>query len=340
MSIRVLVVDDSAFARKVMREVLQSSREIEVVGTARDGLEALERIVELSPDVVTLDLVMPNLDGLGVLEALPARRAPRIIVVSISDRDSELGIRALQAGAVEIVHKPTALATEHLYELRDELVRKVKAAAAARTPAVAAAPFHAPLPLLQLPARRNLVAIGTSTGGPQALTRLLTALPADFPVPIAIALHIPPGYTHELARRLDDASAIEVEEAHDGLELRPGLAIIARGGVHLTFQRSGLKVLARLSEEPRSAIHSPSVDVLFRSAAETYGASTLGVVLTGMGDDGLIGARLIHQAGGRLLTQSEASCVVYGMPRCVDEAGLSAAQASIEELPHHILREL
>jgi two-component system chemotaxis response regulator CheB len=343
MTIRVLIVDDSAFARKVMREVLQSSPEIEVVGTARDGLEALERIVELAPDVVTLDLVMPNLDGLGVLEALPARSTARFIIVSTSDRESELGVRALQAGAIELVHKPTALATEQLYELREELVRKVKAAAAARTPLASpslAPATYTPRSALSTPARRRVVAVGTSTGGPQALTRLLTAMPGDFPVPIVVALHIPTGYTHELAKRLNDASAIDVEEARDGLELRPGLAIIARGGIHLTMERSGDTIRSRLVEEPRSVAHAPSVDVLFRSAAEAFGAGTLGVVLTGMGDDGLLGARSIHEAGGQILTQTEASCVVYGMPRCVYDAGLSAGQASIEGMPLEIIRHL
>lgn len=339
MTIRVLVVDDSAFARKVMREVLSGSPDIEVVGTARDGLEALERIVELAPDVVTLDLVMPNLDGVGVLDALPPRCPAKVIVVSSSDRDSELGVRALQAGAIELVHKPTALATEQLYEVREELMRKVRAAAAARRPTPS---FEPPLGL-RVPAQRGdvaIVTIGTSTGGPQALTRLLTALPADFPVPIAIALHIPPGYTYELARRLHDASAIDVQEAHDGLELRAGLAVLARGGMHLTLHRMGESVLAHIGQEPRSAVHSPSVDVLFDSAAVAFGRATLGVVLTGMGDDGLSGARHIHEAGGRILTQSESSCVVYGMPRCVHEAGLSAAQAPIESMAEQILRHL
>jgi two-component system, chemotaxis family, protein-glutamate methylesterase/glutaminase len=216
-------------------------------------------------------------------------------------------------------------------------VSKVKAAAAARTPLPRPVP---PTRLRAASTRIRVVAVGTSTGGPQALTRLLTAMPADLPVPIVVALHIPAGYTHELAKRLHEASAIDVEEAYDGLELRPGLAIIARGGVHLSLSRSGDTALARLVDEPRSVAHAPSVDVLFQSAAEAFGAASLGVVLTGMGDDGLLGSRSIHEAGGQILTQTEASCVVYGMPRCVYEAGLSAAQASIEEMPSEIVRHL
>jgi two-component system, chemotaxis family, protein-glutamate methylesterase/glutaminase len=216
-------------------------------------------------------------------------------------------------------------------------VRKVKAAAAARTPLPQPPPLA---PLCQPPARTRLVAVGTSTGGPQALTRLLKAMPADFPVPIVVALHIPAGYTAELAKRLNEQSEIDVDEARDGLELRPGLAIIARGGIHLTLVRNGDTALCRLVDEPRSAAHAPSVDVLFQSAAEAFGAATLGVVLTGMGDDGLLGSRSIHEAGGQILTQSEESCVVYGMPRCVHEAGLSAAEASIEGMPAEIIRHL
>lgn len=337
-AIRVLVVDDSAFARKVLREALSASPGIEVVGTARDGLEALEKIAELSPDVVTLDLVMPNLDGLGVLRALPSSGSPRVVVVSVSDADSERGVEALQSGAVQVVHKPTALATDRLYELSDELVRAVLGAAQARAspPAVPAerrleSSGHT---------RTGIVVLGTSTGGPQALTRLLTALPADFPVPMAVVLHIPVGYTEPMARRLDGACAVEVREAAEGLELRPGRVILARAGVHLKLAQHDRSMVARLDGSPASSPHRPAVDVLFASAAAEYGPSALGVVLTGMGDDGLAGARAIRARGGRLLTESESSCIVYGMPRAVHEAGLAEAEAPLDEMAALILRYL
>lgn len=334
--VRVLVVDDSAFARKVIREVLAASSRIEVVGIARDGFEALQQISELTPDVVTLDLVMPNLDGLGTLRALADLKQPtKVVVVSFSDEESELVIDALQAGAIDFVRKPTALATGRLYELGEELVKTVLAAAQAR----AAPPAIVAPAALRSPAAPSvdLVAIGTSTGGPQALTQLLPAFPADFPVPLVIALHIPVEYTGPLAERLDRASHLTVCEASDEITLRPGLAVLARGGMHLKVARRGLQLVARTARDPL-APYTPSVDVLFESAAAACGARTLGVVLTGMGDDGLAGSRAIHAAKGQILTESEASCVIYGMPRSVDEAGLSSAQIALPAMVAEIVR--
>jgi two-component system chemotaxis response regulator CheB len=338
--IRVLVVDDSAFARKVLREVLEGAEGISVVGTARDGLDALDKIAELRPDVVTLDLVMPGLDGVGVLQALQVPGAPRVIVVSVSDADSERGIEALQSGAVDLVHKPTSLANDRLYEISAELVAKIEAAAGARPLVPAAAPAAAPVPAPRTASHTGVVVIGTSTGGPQALTRLLPALPGDFPVPIAVALHIPFGYTEALARRLDGIAHIRVVEASEGLVLTPGMAVIAPGGLHLKLAREGARLVAHLDVEPVAAQHRPSVDVLFETAAQAMGGKVLGVVLTGMGDDGYQGARAICAAGGRIVNESAASCVVYGMPRVVREAGLSSAEATIDRMAELIARQL
>ena len=338
--IRVLVVDDSAFARKVVREVLSASPALEVVGIARDGLEALEQIAELQPDVMTLDLVMPNLDGLGTLRALGGMASkPKVVLVSISDEDSELVSEALELGAIDLVRKPTALATTRLYELGTELVRKVQAAASAR--AVTLEPIPSPLVLEPGPAPEvELAVIGTSTGGPHALTQLIPALPANFPACVAIALHIPSEYTGPLSARLNQVSALTVAEARDGMELRAGLAVLAPGGVHLSIERDGAKLVCRTSREPRTAPYTPSVDVLFTSAAACSGARTLGVVLTGMGDDGLVGSRAIHAAGGRILTESEASSVIYGMPRSVYEAGLSLEGVTLSRMAEAMLRQV
>lgn len=335
-------MDDSAFARKVLREVLRAPT-FEVVGIARDGLEALEQIALLKPDVVTLDLVMPNLDGIGVLRALralPNEHAPRVIVVSISNDESELGVEALQAGALMIVEKPTALATARLYELEGALTRAVQEAALARNIAprpVSRAPI---MPETMRAPRVRLVAIGTSTGGPQALSRLLPMLPKAFPVPIAIALHIPAGYTAELAKRLDRSSEIDVLEATQGLVMRPGLAVLAQGGHHLKFKAGARGLEVCIDDEPRSEPHAPSVDVLFESAVAKLGGSVQGVVLTGMGSDGLRGARAIHAAGGHVLTEAEASCVVYGMPAMVKDAGFSRAEALLDDMALTILTHL
>jgi len=335
-AIRVLIVDDSAFARKVVRESLATSPQIEVVGIARDGIDALEKIAEFDPDVITLDLVMPNLDGLGVLAALTPEQRSRVVVVSMADGESDIGIAALGFGVFDLVHKPTALAVASLHDIAEELVGKVLLAAAQprnrepqpepEIPATATHPRHSD----------RVVLIGTSTGGPQALTRILKALPADFPAPIAIVLHIPVGYTGPLAERLNNECAIEVLEAYEGLALRPGRAILARAGTHLRLAGSGDTLTAHLDPEPRSSMHRPSVDVLFQSAAHCLGARALAVVLTGMGDDGLHGSRAITEAGGQVLTEMEASCVVYGMPRVVKEAGLSIAEAPLGKMAAEI----
>jgi two-component system, chemotaxis family, protein-glutamate methylesterase/glutaminase len=340
--VRVLVVDDSAFARKVVRESLSTSSQIEVVGTARDGIDALEKIASLTPDVITLDLVMPNLDGLGVLTALTPEQRARVVVVSMADGESDIGLAALALGIFDLVHKPTALAVASLHDIAEELVTKVLLASA-QTAGPARLPLAAitPLPPLGTPSER-VVLIGTSTGGPQALGRLLRAFPVDFPAPIAIVLHIPPGYTGPLAQRLNAECSIEVLEAEEGLELRPGRAILAQAGVHLRLVASadGRAILVHLDPEPSVSVHRPAVNILFESAAASIGKRALGVVLTGMGDDGLIGARAIVAAGGQVLTETEASCVVYGMPRVVKEAGLSTAEASLERMPAAIMSRL
>ena len=334
---RVLVVDDSAFARKVLRETLTASPDVDVVGIARDGLEALEKIAELLPDVITLDLMMPNLDGIGVLRELIATHSNALVIlVSSSDRDSEVVVEALTLGAFDVVKKPTALATDVLYELSSELVRKVLAAAESRAAKARLMSGGTPVPLglprpYTPPGEVELVVIGTSTGGPNALTRVLTALPANFNLPIAIALHIPADYTLALARRLDHDSAIQVVEAGavDTI-LRPGVAVLARGGAHMRIERRGTILVARTTSEPGNADYFPSVDLLFESAAKASRHRTLGVVLTGMGNDGLRGSREIVEHGGCVITESETSCVVYGMPRCVAEAGLSAVSRPLD----------
>lgn len=338
---RVLVVDDSAFARKVVREVLAGDAALEVVGLARDGLEALEKIDELRPDVITLDLVMPHLDGLGVLRALEGRAsAPRVVVVSFGDAESQIGLEALRLGAVALVHKPTNLAIDRLYELGAELLQAVAAAAAGKAPGVSVVATPLGLHLHNRPITKDVLVIGASTGGPQALTRLLTALPGDLPVPVALVLHIPTGFTGPFAQRLDQECALEVLEASEGMELVPGRVVVARAGVHLSFSTSAGRVLAHLDVAPLSTPHRPAVDVLFSSAARTYGQRTLGVVLTGMGDDGLVGCTDIVERGGTVLGEHASTCVVYGMPRVVADAGLVTEQQPIDEMAAAVLRHL
>lgn len=328
---RVLVVDDSAFARTVLSRVLRASGNIDVIGTARDGDDALEQIKALDPDIVTLDLTMPRLDGIGVLRALGGRARPRVIVVSVSTIDSAQGVEALSLGAIDLISKPSALATDRLYELGADLVAKVLATNV-KPSIIGLAPL-APLPSL-LP-RSELVMIGTSTGGPQALSRVLATLPADLAAPVAMVLHIPVGYTEALAKRLDAQSPLEVLEAYDGIELRAGRAVLAKAGMHLLVVREHNRLIGRLEPGPSRA-HVPAVDELFTSGAMAAGPGALGVVLTGMGNDGLAGARAIIAAGGQLVTEAQSTCVVYGMPRCVAEANLGARSAPLDLISREI----
>ena len=341
--IRVLVVDDSAFARKVMRQVLEGEPRCEVVGIARDGLDALEKITELAPDVITLDLVMPELDGLGVLEALKALPSPpRVVVVSMSDADSELGVSALLAGAFDVVHKPTALATDRLYELADELRRKVLLAADSppgiANPEVVRAPSVAPGPILST--ARELVVVGASTGGPRAVTQLLRGLPATFPLPIAVVVHMPAGYTEAFANRLNSECAVSVSEASAGATFEPGHVLVARAGVHLKVKRVAGSLVAALEAQPIEHLHRPSVDALFTSAAEAAGGNVIGVVMTGMGSDGLEGARALRTAGSIVLVEHESTCVVYGMPRAIADAGLATERVPLPGLAAAVIARL
>jgi len=342
--IRVLVVDDSAFLRKVVSQMLSRSPFIEVVATARDGAEALELVEEHRPDVVTLDLMMPGMDGVTFLREQMRRRPVAVVVCSIAHESGEMALGALEAGAVDFVQKPTALATEKVFEIADELIEKVKAASLVRLPRAAPEPTSdtASGNMVETKPRTattaDIVVIGVSTGGPQALRHLIPQLPADLPVPVAMVLHMPVGYTEMYAQRLNDISTLEVAEAREGDLIRPGAVFLAPAGRHLSFVRqSDGSVRAHLDLHPMDTPHRPAVDVLFRSAAEAYGARTLGVVMTGMGQDGLLGAGHIKAQGGRIVTEAESSCIVYGMPRAVDEASLSDRRVPLEQMAATIL---
>jgi two-component system chemotaxis response regulator CheB len=324
--------------------MLSRSPYIEVVGSARDGLEALELVEQLKPDVVTCDLNMPRLDGVGFVRQQMLRRPVPILILSIAGGEAAQAINALDAGAVDFVQKPTALATDDLLRIREELIEKVKAAA------------HVPIDSL-LPSQRGaesqptvparqasqvaIVVIGVSTGGPQALRALLPRFPESFPVPIVMVLHMPVGFTALYAAKLDEICSLDVREAVEGDELRPGLALLAPAGRHLKLDRSASgRIISRLTMQPIALLHRPSVDVLFQSAAEIYGQGVLGVVMTGMGSDGREGAAWIKAKGGTIITEAQESCVIYGMPRSVVEAGLSDAAISLPHLAEAITERL
>ena len=333
--LRVLVVDDSAYVRKVIKQMLSRSPFLDVVGTARDGEEALKLVEQLRPDVVTVDLIMPGIGGLGFIREQMARQPLPMVVVSIASETSQLVLDALDAGAIDFVQKPSALATERVFEMSSDLIEKVKAAGLVQMGRVAilttgtavSAPAQPAAKMVVSSDRQpafDIVAIGISTGGPQALRYLIPRLPADFPVPIAIVLHMPVGYTEVYAAKLDEIARLRVSEAREDAALRPGEVLIAPAGQHLLIRKNanGYPV-AHLDARPFDSLHRPSVDVLFGSAAEVFGPRVLGVVMTGMGDDGTEGARLIRAKGGRIFAEAEQTCVVYGMPRSVVEAGLA-----------------
>ena len=339
--VRVLIVDDSAYVRKVIRQILSRSPFIEVVGAARDGRDALEMAAELNPDVITCDLIMPELDGVGFIREQMARRPIPIVVVSIASESGELVLSALDAGAVDFVQKPTALATDRLLEISDDLIEKVKAAARARPVVVGDVATTPAVPRAAATHAFDMVVIGISTGGPQALKMLIPKLPAEFSVPIAIVLHMPVGYTELYARKLNEQSALTVLEAQGGEVVTPGHVYIAPAGRHLTLRRNGAKqVVTYLDVRPLDTPYRPSVDSLFHSAADVYGSRVLGIVMTGMGSDGREGSAWIKAKGGTVLTEAEASCVVYGMPRSIVEAGLSDAQVRLDQMADAVLERI
>lgn len=338
---KVLVIDDSALMRQMLAEMLASDPDIEVVGTASDPLIARERIKATNPDVITLDIEMPRMDGLEFLsKIMTLRPMPVVMVSSLTSHGTEATLRALELGAVDFVAKPTSDLTGELPALRDEIVAKVKSAALARVRQhdVAADPGSRTR-LTFGPGYRStdrILAIGASTGGVEALTEVITALPANAPGTV-IVLHMPPKFTFSFAQRLDGLSAVRVAEAVDGARVIPGHAFIAPGGYHMRLARSGGQFTCRIGGNDHSSGHCPSVDVLFASVAKAAGRNAVGLILTGMGRDGAAGLLEMRRAGARTLGQTEASSLVYGMPRVAFEIGAVEEQVDLKDAAARLL---
>jgi two-component system chemotaxis response regulator CheB len=334
--VSVLVVDDSVVVRKLVTRILDADPELRVVGTAANGRIALEKVALLAPDIITLDIEMPEMDGLETLAAIRkiAPKLPVIMFSTLTERAAASTLDALALGASDYVTKPSQLhdPAEALEAVRSQLVPKIKALTGRRrTPVVAPATVAAraavrrPLVTRTGPlARPNVLALGSSTGGPDALATLVAALPATLPVPIVAVQHMPPLFTRLFAQRLDRLTGIPVRDAVDGEPLLAGLMLIAPGDHHLSLRREGARVLTVLSDGLPENHCRPAVDVLFRSVAEVFGAQVLSVVMTGMGQDGLRGGERIVDAGGALWAQDQASSVVWGMPGAVVNAGLAS----------------
>ncbi|MBI4690503.1 MAG: chemotaxis response regulator protein-glutamate methylesterase [Nitrospirae bacterium] len=349
--IRVLVVDDSAFMRKMIPSILSSDPEIEVIGTAMDGLFALKKIRDLKPDVITLDVNMPRMDGIETLRHIVEDFGiPAIIVSSLTRKDAELTFKALEIGAFDFITKPQDAISVHIKDIGDELIEKVRAAfkyPAARLrikkvhtsiePKRAVIPHKEKGTFIDKRHADRLLVIGVSTGGPNALSYLLPQIPEDFAVPIAIVQHMPAGFTEMFAARLNSLCEIEVKEAEDGDLLIPGRALIAPGDRHLKIKSLPLGTIAVLSDSPPVNGHRPSVDVLFNSAAFEYDNMATGLIMTGMGSDGAEGIGEIMAMGGLTIAQDEESCIVYGMPKAAIEKGYIKKVMPLEDMADFLI---
>lgn len=333
--IRVLIVDDSALVRRLVTTALEADPSITVVGAAVNGRDGVEQALALDPDLMVLDIEMPEMDGLTALEKIRAER-PRLPVImfsTLTERGARQTLDALARGASDYLAKPsgTGSLSASIAAVRDELVPKIKALVGARRVASAQ-----PIPVVRPQVNKQVadaLLIGCSTGGPDALAHLLAPLPANFPLPIAVVQHMPPVFTGMLAARLDAISALSVKEAADGDVMVPGQVLLAPGDRHLRLQRSGTAVQAKLTDEAPENFCRPAVDVMFRSAVEVYGGNVIALVLTGMGQDGLRGVEGLAARGATVLAQDQASSVVWGMPGAVVTAGLANEVLPLAALP-------
>jgi two-component system chemotaxis response regulator CheB len=337
--IRVLIVDDSALVRKILSEELSREPDIQVVGTAVDPYVAREKILQLKPDVLTLDVEMPRMDGLTFLEKLMRHfPIPVVVVSSLTPRNSEGAIRALSLGAVEVIAKPGSALS--IPDVGRQLVRAVRAASVARlerhAPPPVAPPVTAGRHLAELRATHAVLAIGASTGGTRAIESVLTALPPDAPSTL-IVQHMPEGFTASFAERLNSVCALQVREAKDGDRVGSGLALVAPGNRHMLLERSGAHFLVRLRSGPPVHHQRPAVDVLFHSVARSAGRNSVGALLTGMGADGAAGLLAMREAGAHTIAQDEKSSVVFGMPKEAIRVGAACEVLSLARVPNALL---
>lgn len=361
---RVVVVDDSALVRSMLTEIINRQPDMECIGAAADPLVAREMIRNLNPDVITLDVEMPRMDGIDFLSKLMRLRPMPVVMVStLTERGAEVTLKALELGAIDFVAKPKIGVADGLRQLSDDITDKIRVASKARihrlapaagttsaaatagarpagAPGAAAAPKPAAAtPLLGRLSTEKLIFIGASTGGTEATKDVLIGLPADSPA-VVITQHMPPGFTRNYAARLDGLCKISVREASDGERILPGHAYIAPGGMHLSVERSGANYIARVQDGDPVNRHKPSVEVLFKSAARVVGPNAIGIMLTGMGADGAKAMREMKDAGAYCVAQDEASCVVFGMPREAINAGAVQEVLPLSKISQHVLDHL
>ena len=354
--VTVLIVDDSAFMRKALQMMLESDPNIKVIGQARDGEEGVEKVRRLKPDLVTMDIEMPRMDGLTALKEIMAHNpTPVMMISSLTSEGAKATLDALELGAVDFIPKEMSYVSLNIVKIKEELLAKIKVIVKRKSLLMAkyrlknkigmvrtATPTATPGVITPTPVIRkrshqiNLVAIGSSTGGPPALQSVITKLPRNFPVGIVVAQHMPPKFTASLAERLNGLSQLQVKEAVDGDRVEAGVVLIAPGGKHILVRKHGAIAHAVITDEPKAALYHPCVDVMMNSVAEHYNSSGMGVILTGMGNNGMIGSRLLKSKGGIVIAQNEETCIVYGMPRAVIEAQLADHIAPIESVAAEI----
>lgn len=342
MPIRVMIVDDSNFMRKAVSKLISSEPGFEVVGLISNGEEALRSIPVLKPDVVTLDVEMEGMDGLTTLRRImETNPTPVIMFSAYTKRGADITLKSLQEGAVDFIEKPSGSLSIDLGAVRDELIKKIKVASTVRHRRAIVPSSSGRIQVRELRLlnpERSVIAIGSSTGGVQALQAVIPKLPKSLPLPVLIVQHMPPMFTKSLAESLDSHSMIKVKEASVGDILAPGNAYIAPGGLHMTVRRGSGGAYIHLDKNPEGELLRPSVDVMFRSVAEVYGADTVGVILTGMGNDGTAGLKVLKTKGAKVIAQDEATCVVYGMPRMAVEAGVVDIVLPLHEIAYQIER--
>ncbi|MGB8012084.1 MAG: chemotaxis response regulator protein-glutamate methylesterase [Terriglobales bacterium] len=343
-AVRVLIVDDSVVVRKLLCDALAASAEVEVAGSASSGALALAKIPQLNPDVITLDIEMPGMDGLQTLSEIRKRypKLPVIMFSTLTERGAAITLDALSRGASDYATKPTNSTSlaDSMEQVRQELVTKIVSLAGRPKHVVPPRVFPPVLRKKPVAQRIDIVTIGTSTGGPNALAALIPCLPENFPVPVVVVQHMPPLFTRLLSERLNTLSAVRVHEGEAGRKLEPGQVWIAPGGHHMTVARKGKDVVLAMNDDPPENSCRPAVDVLFRSVAQVYGANVLAVVLTGMGADGLRGSQWIREKGGDVIAQDEATSVVWGMPGAVVGAGQASEVYPLEMVGAEIVRRV
>jgi two-component system chemotaxis response regulator CheB len=360
--VNVLIVDDSAFMRKSLSIMLESDPGIKIIGTARDGLDGYEKAKLLRPDIITMDVEMPRMDGLTALEKIMKDcPTPVVMVSSITTEGAEATLKAMDLGAVDFIPKQMSYVSLDIVKIKQDLVDKIKAIARSRSLSQRLASIRGVAQRLQPQAQPlgapaaarhvsenvfkpstvdfHVVALGISTGGPFSLQKIIPMLPKEFPLPILIVQHMPPKFTKSLSDRLNGMSQITVKEAEHGEQIKGGTVYIAQGGFHMKAVKNGLSApKIDISEQPATTLHRPSVDVMMESVVQAYGRNVLGVIMTGMGHDGLEGLKLIKARNGYCLAQNEDTCVVYGMPKSAVDAGLADAITPLENIPETLVK--